>query len=579
MVHQHASVRPSIPSAHNSVLTLVLLALATQPTAAFIAPTPLCTPSSARIATSSARIIAGRHVSIHAAASAARGVARLRVATCMSASSVKDGEKNKGGKVEQMMQEVDEDDKKIPLPSPIKINGATPPKDWLDPKAAKELLDSRGTLPVQFQDISKAAFYIRGSVRKTACEPSPGLSELTGATIFVKEEYKQFTGSFKERGARNALMQLEEAQKSKGVIAASAGNHALALSYHGGLLNISVTVVMPTNAPLVKVNKCRKLGANVVLHGAHIGEAKDHALSSEQYEGLQYINGYDDPAIIAGAGTCGLEIVEQVPDLDVVVIPVGGAGLIAGMALAIKTLRPNCMIIGVEPEYCASYTRALAAGKPVAVTVMPTLGDGLAVPCVGPHSFEVARKYVDKVVTVSEKYLALAVLRCLEHEKAVVEGGGAAGLAALLPGGPLDIPELKGKRIAIPLCGGNIDITMLGRVIERGLAADRRLIRFAATVTDRPGGLAALVTIISKEGASVMDIAHERAWLHTSVDQVINKVIVEVTGAEHEQRLKKALEDAGYPLQWDLGSEYSDTQTGPDWRPMTHGYSTTTLKR
>jgi len=369
--------------------------------------------------------------------------------------------------------------------------GATPPKDWLQPEAAKALLDSRGTLPVQFQDVSKAAFFIRGAVRHTSCELSTGLSELTGCEIYVKEEYKQFTGSFKERGARNALMLLDEKQKVKGVIAASAGNHALALSYHGGLMGIPVTVIMPTTAPLVKVNRCRKLGANVVLQGAHIGEAKDHALSSEEYKGLQYINGYDDPAIVAGAGTCGLEILEQVKDVDAVVIPVGGAGLIAGMSLAIKALKPNCTVYGVEPEYCASYTRALEVGSPEAVAVSPTLGDGLAVPSVGPHAFAVARNYVDKVVTVSEKYLALAILRCLEHEKAVVEGGGAAGLAALLPGGPLDIPELKGKKVVVPLCGGNIDITTLGRVIERGLAADRRLVRFAVTVSDRPGGLQA----------------------------------------------------------------------------------------
>lgn len=468
-------------------------------------------------------------------------------------------------KIDDKVLKSTQDIKDLDTPS-----GATPPKDWLSKESVEALREKRGELPVQFEDVSKASYYIRGSVRRTSCELSPGLSELTGCQLYVKDEYKQFTGSFKERGARNALMQLDDAQRKQGVIAASAGNHALALSYHGGLLGIPVTVIMPKTAPLVKVEKCRKLGANVVLFGAHIGEAKDHALSSAEYVGQQYINGYDDPAIIAGAGTCGLEIVEQVPDVDVVVIPVGGAGLIAGMALAIKTLHPNIQVIGVEPDNCASYTKALASGKPDAVAVSPTLGDGLAVPMVGPHSFEVARKYVDRVVTVSEKYLALAILRCLEHEKAVVEGGGAAGLAALLPGGPLDIPELKGKKIVVPLCGGNIDITMLGRVIERGLAADRRLVRFAATVSDRPGGLAQLVAAIAAEGASIMDITHERAWLHTSVDQVINKVVVEVTGADHELRLKKGLEAKGYPLTWDLGAEYKDGQSGPGWTSHTH---------
>jgi len=468
----------------------------------------------------------------------------------------KNGRADDGGDKSKLKAKVEEDPDSVPI---FATPGATPPKDWLSPEETIKRKEARGNLPVEFADVSKAAYYIKGSVRETSCTHSPGLSELTGCNIYVKDEYKQFTGSFKERGARNALMQLSAEQKKLGVIAASAGNHALALSYHGGLLDIPVTVIMPVNAPLVKVNKCRKLGANVVLHGDHIGVAKDHALSSAQYQGLQYINGYDDPAIIAGAGTTGLEIVHQVPDVEVVVIPVGGAGLIAGMALAIKTLRPDVQVIGVEPEYCASYTEALKAGKPTGVTVFPTLGDGLAVPVVGPHSFEVAKHFVDKVVTVSEKYLALAVLRCLEHEKAVVEGGGAAGLAALLPGGPLDIPELKGKKVAVPLCGGNIDVTMLGRVIERGLAADRRLVRFTATISDRPGGLAKLVTAISEHDASIMDISHERAWLHTSVTQVVNKVVVEVTGEEHEMRLKKALEAKGYPLVWDVGSEYKDT--------------------
>lgn len=450
------------------------------------------------------------------------------------------------------------------LPTLEIFKGATPSKNWLGVQRAQAPVT-----PVSFDDVAKAAMDIKGSVYRSSCEMNQALSDMTGMSIWLKAEHKQFTGSFKERGARNALLQLDERQKGKGVIAASAGNHALALSYHGGQLGIPVTVIMPVNAPLIKVEKCRKLGAKVVLHGAHIGEAKDHALESQEFQGLQYINGYDDPAIVAGAGSIGLEILEQVPDVDVVVIPVGGAGLIAGVALAVKTLRPNVQVIGVEPDYAASYTLALENGGPEPVKISPTLADGLAVPCVGPHAFEVARHYVDRVVTVSEKMLAVAVLRILEHEKAVVEGGGAAGLAALLPGGPLDIPELKNKKVVVPLCGGNIDITMLGRVIERGLAADRRLVRFAVTVSDRPGGLATLVRTIADQGASVMDIAHERAWLHTSIDQVVNKVVVEVSGPDHEARLRAALESAGYPLVWDYGDQF---RTGEEPAPGFQGY-------
>jgi threonine dehydratase len=206
----------------------------------------------------------------------------------------------------------------------------------------------------------------------------------------------------------------------------------------------------------------------------------------------------------------------------------------------------------VEPEFASSYTAALKAGKPVTVPMTPTLADGLAVPSVGPHAFEVARHYVDEIVLTTEKEISLALLRLIENEKIIVEGGGAAGLAALLPGGALDRPDLKGKNIVVPLCGGNIDTTVLGRVIDRGLSADNRLCNFYVTVSDRPGGIANFTLLLSKEGASIKDIYHERAWLHTSVDQVQVKCVVELQGTEHGKRVKKALQDAGYPVAWNI---------------------------
>ena len=242
------------------------------------------------------------------------------------------------------------------------------------------------------------------------------------------------------------------------------------------------------------------------MEGAHIGEAKAYAEKLCASEQLEYVNGYDDPSIIAGAGTMGIEIIEDVPCVDVVVVPVGGAGLIAGISCAVKTLKPDVIVFGVEPEFAASYTAALAAGKPVSVKVTPTLADGLAVPMVGPHAFEVARHYVDECVLCTEKEVSLAILRLIENEKMVVEGGGAAGLAALLPGAQLDRPELKGKNIVVPLCGGNIDTTVLGRVLERGLAADDRLKALVATVSDRPGGIAKLTTLLGNHGASIKDM-------------------------------------------------------------------------
>lgn len=407
-------------------------------------------------------------------------------------------------------------------------------------------------LPVTFSDISRAHVRIRSGVKKTTCDKSFFLSELVGANVFLKTEFSQFTGSFKERGARNAILQLKQEQGSalKGVIAASAGNHALALAYHGKELGVPVTVVMPTVAPLAKVDKCRKFNANIIIHGAHIGEAKLFAEGIVEKEGLVYVNGYDDPPIVAGAGTIGVEIIEAVPCVDYVVVPVGGAGLIAGIACAIKTLKPSCKVFGVEPEFAASYIAALKAGKPVAAQITPTLADGLAVPTVGSHAFEVARHYVDECVTVTEKQISIAMLRLIENEKMIVEGGGAAGLAALLPGGKLDRAELKGKNIVVPLCGGNIDSTTLGRVIDRGLAADNRLCNFTATVSDRPGGIAKLTEVLAKEGASIKDIYHERAWLHSNIDQVMVKCVVELQGSEHAKRVKRALIEKGYPLQW-----------------------------
>lgn len=298
--------------------------------------------------------------------------------------------------------------------------------------------------------------------------------------------------------------------KFKGVIAASAGNHALALSWHAPQLDLPVTVIMPEVAPLAKIGRCRSLGANVVVHGAHILEAFAHSQTPE-YEGWQYLNGFDHPDIIAGAGTLGLEIDEQVDDIDYVVVPVGGAGLIAGVALALNTVRPSVEVLGVEPERCASYQAALAAGHPVDTPTRPTLADGLAVPKVGGNAFEVSKDLVAQTVSVNERAIAIAMLRLVEAEKTVIEGGGASGLAAILPGGPLH-QKVQGKRVVVPLCGGNIDTTVLGRVLDRGLAADGRLVKFSATISDRPGGIQRLSTVIASNGASIRDILHERAW-------------------------------------------------------------------
>ncbi len=395
---------------------------------------------------------------------------------------------------------------------------------------------------VTFADIETARERIAGAVYYSPCQHSIPLSEITGMEIFCKLDNLQRTGSFKERGARNALTQLPPDQQKRGVIAASAGNHAQALAYQGKLLGIPATVVMPKFAPLVKVDNCQKLGATVVLHGKDFGEAKAHAHEIAKEKGLAYIDGYDDPAIIAGQGTMGLEIAEQVPDLDAVIIPVGGAGLLAGVSLAVKTLRPDAKIVAVEAENVASFSAALDAGKPVKIALQPTLADGLAIPQVGSNAFEIAQSLVDQTVTVTEEQIAVAVLRLVELEKSVVEGAAATPLAACLSG---KLKDLAGKRVVLLLCGGNIDPNVLSRVIERGLVADGRLGRFTAVISDRPGGLADLAAQIASRGASIKQVVHDRAFASSDVSAVNVLCTVETRNHEHLAELRAKLKSYG----------------------------------
>jgi threonine dehydratase len=395
------------------------------------------------------------------------------------------------------------------------------------------------------QDILDAAERIKSGVLRTPCTPSVPLSLAAGCEIFCKLEHLQRTGSFKERGARNALLNLPEEKKRRGVITASAGNHALGLTYHARLLEIPVTVVMPRFAPLTKVSNCQQMGANVILDGTNIDEARQQAMKLVERHGFAYINGYDHPDVIAGQGTLGLEVLEQVPDLDAMIVPVGGAGLIAGVAVAIKSQKASVEIIGVEPRRAASFEAARKAGKPVHVKMEPTLADGLAVPCVGENAFAIARKLVDRHVLVDEHELARAVLRLMELEKAVVEGAGAAALAPLLAN---LLPELRGKKVVLPLCGGNIDTNILGRIIERGLAADGRLCRFSAIISDRPGGLSHFTGVIAEEGASVHQIEHDRAFASEDITTVTVHCVVETRDQAHIARLRQRLEREGYRI-------------------------------
>ena len=391
---------------------------------------------------------------------------------------------------------------------------------------------------ITLADIEAARDRIAGGVYLSPCVESIPLSQLTGAHVFCKLEYLQRTGSFKERGARNALLRLSAEQRRRGVIAASAGNHAQGIAYHGSLLGIPTTVVMPKFAALIKVTNCRHFGASVVLHGVDLTEARARAGELAARDGLTFIHPFDNADVIAGQGTIGLEIVEQAPGVEAVVVPVGGGGLIAGIGTAVKAKRPDVTMVGVEPASAACLTAALALGLPTPVDLAPTLADGLAVAQLGAVPFELVQRVVDKVVTVDEAAIALAILRLVELEKSVVEGAGAAPLAAFIAG---QLAALEGKQVVLVLAGGNIDSTMLGRVIEVGLVADGRLSRFTVSISDRPGGLARLAQVIASAGASIKEIVHDRAFAGPDLSEVRVACVVETTGHDHVTTLHRAL--------------------------------------
>jgi threonine dehydratase len=396
-------------------------------------------------------------------------------------------------------------------------------------------------LPVQLADIRAAATRIADAIYRSPCPYSLSLSRWSGCEVYCKLDHLQLTGSFKERGARNKLMQLSAEQKKAGVIAASAGNHALALAYHGQELGINVTVIMPRYAPLVKVGNCRSFGANVLLEADSFAEAYRKAQQMAADEGMLFIPGFDDPDIIAGTGTLGLEILQDVPDVDAVIVPVGGGGLIAGIGLAIKSIAPQVRIIGVEPINAPTMHSSLAAGKVVEVATHPTLADGLAVGRAGEMCLAIAREVVDELQLVDEPRIAQAVLRLLEMEKMVIEGAAAVPLTALMP-----TPQaLKRKKVVLVLCGGNIDVTVISRIIERGLAADGRLCRVVARMSDRPGSLAQLTALLAATGASVKEITHDRNFGPADVGRVSIAAVLETRNADHIKQVHQALEKAG----------------------------------
>jgi len=399
-------------------------------------------------------------------------------------------------------------------------------------------------MPITLGDVEAARARLRGVIHETPCAYSQSLSDLTGARVFVKLENLQMTGSFKERGAANVLLQLSPAEQRRGVVTASAGNHGLAVAFHAARLGISAVVVMPEWAPLTKVTAARRQGAEVVLHGENYDEAHARAREIEAERGLVFVHPFDDPRVIAGQGTIGLELAAQVPDLEAVLVPVGGGGLAAGIAVAVKARRPGVEVIGVQADEIAAMKAAWASGERVTVSPAPTIADGIAVRRAGEHTLALCRRWVDQMVSVSEEEIANAILLLLEIEKTVVEGAGAVPLAALVN----KKVALAGKTVALVLTGGNIDVNLVSRIIERGLVKDGRLVRLAVMLRDRPGQLARLTALVAEMRANVLHILHDRAFSRARLSETEVELTLETSGREQIEAVKRHLTAAGYTV-------------------------------
>jgi len=399
--------------------------------------------------------------------------------------------------------------------------------------------------PVTLDDVRAAQARLKGLIAATPCPYSETLSQLTGSRVFVKLENLQMTGSFKERGAANVLLMLGDAERRRGVVAASAGNHGLAVAFHAARLGIGAVIVMPEWAPLTKVVAARRHGAEVLLHGDNYDAAHARAREIEAERGLVFIHPFDDPRVIAGQGTVGLELCEQVPELEAIVVPVGGGGLAGGVGVALKGLRPEARLIGVQTEEVPGMRAALDAGELVTVPGAPTIADGIAVRRVGEHTLALARRYLDGVVTVSEEEIANAILLLLEIEKTVVEGAGAVALAALVN----KRVSLEGRSVVLLLGGGNIDVNLIARIIERGLVKDGRIVRLAVMLRDRPGALARLAELVAEARANVLHINHDRAFSRARLGETEVEITLETSGRDHIEAIKRHLLAAGYTVE------------------------------
>jgi threonine dehydratase len=395
---------------------------------------------------------------------------------------------------------------------------------------------------VTFETIRAARDRIRDSVFLSPFMRSETFSKLTGNSIYLKLENLQMTGSYKERGALNKILVLTDDEKRRGVIAASAGNHAQAVAYHATKRGIAAQICMPLTTPIVKVTATREFGGEVILAGTNYDETCQEALRRCAEGGLTFIHPFDDEAVIAGQGTVGIEMLEQQPDIEVLVIPVGGGGLIGGIACAAKEMKPKIQVVGVQTSKLPSMKAALEHGGPVTLPPRVTIAEGIAVRCAGSVTYPLVKKYVDEIVTVDDEEIANAILLLLEKEKTLAEGAGAVATAAVIQH---KIPS-RGKKVGVLVGGGNIDVSLLSRIIERGLVKDGRLIRLRIHLPDHPGALHRLSGVIAEHKANIVETQYNRAYYGVLLGDTVIDITMETRGPEHVAELSAALDAAGY---------------------------------
>jgi len=398
-------------------------------------------------------------------------------------------------------------------------------------------------MTLSIDDIRAAAGRLAGHIERTPCRHSRTLSEITGAEVWVKFENLQFTAAYKERGALNTLLQLSDNERGRGVIAASAGNHSQGLAYHAARLGIPVTIVMPRGTPFVKVQQTRAHGAEVVIEGDNYDEASDVALKLCKARDLSFVHPFNDLQVMAGQGTVALEMFEDVPDLEILPIPIGGGGLIAGCATVAKSLNAKVRIVGVEPAMYPSFTAKMRGVNGVTGTGGATIAEGIAVKQVGELSYAIARPLIDDVLLIEEPHFERAVALYCNVEKTVVEGAGAASLAALLA-----YPDqFRGKKVGLIVTGGNIDTRLLASVLTRELVREQRLVSLRIIGDDRPGLLATVSTVIGQMGGNIVEVAHNRLALDVPAKGAEFDIMIETRDAQHTQEIMDALRDRGYP--------------------------------